>query len=423
MPKRARNIGQLARRFRGRTAAIVPAVIVAGVMVAAGPHSSAATAPGTGTWPAGVAHPARVSCPRGELPVTPTGGWRDVKGVSHLTYKSMPGMVTTLPPRGVKAATVTPALLADLGLHAGSRTRAALRQSMDRQVAAESAHLVAPSFCRLRHPLAAPAQLAAKSRKGSGPGIVGSHVFTGNWGGTGITSAENGTGINGVAGSFTVGTDKTTSGPGAESTWLGLGGGLDSEGPPLGLIQDGVIMSAGKGYQSWLETVNYNSSGNYTCCALKAIGTARPGDSITSEVWWNSASQACFFLYDQQHSGGDIPSTCLTTSSGPNETTYDHTSAEWVNESSFSEGFNFYDNPGTIKWTGQLFDNNFGLAGSMSSPFPAGESIIMYYTASPPSGTSCATPGVLSYPDNIGTNSAGGFSSIETCVITGVDSP
>lgn len=424
MAKHARNIRGIAGKLHTLTTVIVLAVLAAGTMAAVSARSSAATVVGGATWPTGVMHPADVSCPSGEVAVAPTGGWTDGQGVSHLTYKSMPKMVTTLPPRGLKAADVTPALLADLGLHASSQTRAALRQTMARQVAAESAHLVAPAFCKRRRPLTVPLRRVVKSGHGKSRGVVASHVFENYWGGTGITSPESGAGINGVSGSFTVGTDKTSSGPGAELTWLGLGGGLDNEGPPFGLIQDGVMMSAGNGYQSWLETVNWNSTGAYTCCTLTVTGTARPGDLITSEVWWNTTTQACFFLYDEQHNGADIPSTCMNTGSGGHMTTYDHTSAEWVNEDIDYEGtYNFYDNPGTINWTDQLYDENFGLAGSWRSPFPAGESIVMFYTLNTPTGTGCGSPGVLSYPDDIGTNSGGGYSSIVTCVITGVDSP
>jgi hypothetical protein len=47
----------------------------------------------------------------------------------------------------------------------------------------------------------------------------------------------------------------------------------------------------------------------------------------------------------------------------------------------------------------------------------------MYSSSTVPDGTSCSTPGVLSYPDDIGTNSDGGYSSIVTCAVTGIDSP
>jgi hypothetical protein len=304
------------------------------------------------------------------------------------------------------------------------------QQAMIRQILYESAHPIAPAFCE-SHPKPDLVRLSKKSRQRDGSGQTFAHVFASNWGGTGITEAENGAGINGVYGAFTVGRDLTTSGPGAEATWLGLGGGLDSEGPPAGLIQDGISMQAGEGYQSWFELVNYNSSGDYTCCSAHYTttpGNAGPGDSITSQVWWDSSTEACFYLSDAQHSGADIPSTCDNVSG---TITYDHTSAEWVNESINGETteknpnqtYLFYDNPGTINWTAQLFTDSFGGGGTWQSPFGAGESIIMYYTLNPPSGTSCGTAGVLSYPDDIGSNSFGGYSSIVTCEITGVDSP
>jgi hypothetical protein len=425
-------------RFRRRLAAILLAVVLAGAAAAFAAHGSAEAAIQGGVWPAGVIHPAAASCPTGETLVEPTSGWTDDLGVSRLTYKSAPGMVTILAPRGLKASTVTPALLADLGVSTRSRSGVAVRQAVVRQALSESARPVAPAFCESR-PQFDLASFHHKTDGISGPGRKNGQVFGhvyGAWGGTGITEAESGVGISAVSGNFTVGKDQTTLGPGAEATWLGIGGGLAHEGPPYGLIQDGVSMQSGEGYQSWFQTVNYNSSGNYTCCNAQYTttpGNVSPGDSIAAEVWWSSTTEACFYLYDAQHNAADIPITCISTASGEHHaTTYDHTSAEWVNEEIIGspvekdpqskDMYYYYDNPGTIKWTGQEFSSAFGNDGSWQSPFPGAESIIMAPNGS--TGTSCGSDnGVLSYPDDFGTNADGGYSSIQTCVVPETDSP
>jgi hypothetical protein len=130
--KSVRSMARFVARFRGRSAATLLAVVVAGAAGAFGAHGSAAAAPEGGAWPASVIHPAVTSCPRGEKLITPTSGWTDTRGVSHLTYKSVPGLVTSLPPRGLKEGTVTPALLTDLGVRTAAITGAGAQRAVIR---------------------------------------------------------------------------------------------------------------------------------------------------------------------------------------------------------------------------------------------------------------------------------------------------
>ncbi len=63
-----------------------------------------------------VARPVSTPCPANRTPVAPTSGWTDSLGVMYLSYPHAPGMVATVPPRGLTADRVTPAMLADLHL-------------------------------------------------------------------------------------------------------------------------------------------------------------------------------------------------------------------------------------------------------------------------------------------------------------------
>lgn len=167
-------VGVLAR-FRRRSAAILLAVVLAGAAGALAARGSAEAATQGAVWPAGVARPAAASCPRGETLIEPTSGRTDALGVSRLSYKSAPGMVTILPPRGLKAGALTPALLADLGTRASALSGAG-RQSIVREVLAESARPVAPAFCE-SHPKPDLAGLSRKTVRASGPGQVGGHIW------------------------------------------------------------------------------------------------------------------------------------------------------------------------------------------------------------------------------------------------------
>jgi hypothetical protein len=70
---------------------------------------SAASAP-AGSWPSQLARPAKATCPRGQTLIAPTSGRTDALGVVHVTYKSDPGLVAVVPPRGLTAGKVTPAV-------------------------------------------------------------------------------------------------------------------------------------------------------------------------------------------------------------------------------------------------------------------------------------------------------------------------
>jgi hypothetical protein len=145
---------------------------------------------------------------------------------------------------------------------------------------------------------------------------------------------------------------------------------------------------------------------------------------MTAVVYWQDTVHACFIVTDFNRGNGDF-NVCGRVSGIP----YDHTSAEWINESHFGQldsatntDITYYDSPGTVSWIGQEVQGAFNDTGSFVNPFPAGQAEIMTYGTSWNGGTSCGQAGVLSVPVNAGTAPSGlGSSQIITCHVSGVD--
>lgn len=379
--------------------------------------AAGASTPPASSWPSQVAHPVKGSCPRGSTLVAPTSGWTDSLGVAHFSYKKAPGLVTNVPPRGLTASRVSPALIADVGLPAHSAARSSVARREVRQVLNLAKNQTAPAFCRSR---ARPdkAVLARRSPSGrtSAPGHRFNHVYSGNWGGYAVTEAENGGGMLGVYGSWTNPGSHTISSPSESSTWVGIGGGLGEQSSVWGLIQDGTSMETNEGYRSWFEYVG-SSGCTGTLCNVQYTGydDIRPGDSVSAQVWWVSQTQACFYFSDWTTGTGSI-SACQASISIP----YDHTSVEWVNENWLE--YEWYDNPGTVNWSDQAYTDSFNGGGTWKDPFSGSfEAVIMYTSGTPL--PPCGNAGLLSYPANPSTSSSGGSSQIITCSESGYDSP
>lgn len=351
--------------------------------------------------------------------VAPTSGWTDAYGVAHLSYARAPGLVAKIPPPGITASRVTPAVISDLGMPRGSASGSRPGQQLVRRVLSLAENRTAPEFCRsaARPGTEIPAAQAG-SRGASGSALRFDHRFSGNWGGYEVTEAENGgTGINGVVGSWTVGQSQTSSQPSNSSTWVGLGGGGGEGNPDVwGLIQDGVSMQTNEGYRSWWEYIGSSGCTGTVCDPhYTAVNSARPGDVIIAQVWWSTTTSACFYLSDQTRSSASF-FTCQTSLPIP----YDHTSAEWVNENQLQNGF-YYDNPGTISWSDQQMANTAD--GTYRSPFTGTFTgvIMAPYGGTP--AASCSNGQVLAYPVNAANTSNGGSSQIISCSISGLDSP
>ncbi len=347
----------------------------------------------TTSWPAQVARPAAASCPRGETLIAPTSGRTDALGVAHLTYKLVPGLVANIPPRGLTARHITPAVMADLGMDVHQPATSGERQLVQ-SVLNLAKDRTAPEFCRATLP--------------------NTHVYTGNWAGYAVTESEYGSGINGTTGSWAVPRSMTKSEPSAESTWVGIGGGLGEKSKTNGLIQTGTSMQYDEGYRTFWEYIGSSGCTGF-CGKYSSVNAVSPGVSIVADVWWDTRTTATFLLETSNNKGEwDVTNRSVNIP-------YDHTSAEWIDENHLADGF-YYDSPGTVHFSGQGLTSAFGGQGSLTSPFKGSfEAVIMKLAKT--TGTNCSNKDVLSYPADAENTSGGGSSEIVTCTRKGIDSP
>jgi hypothetical protein len=358
------------------------------------------------SWPSQVARPGPASCPRGERLIAPTSGWTDALGVAHLVYRAAPGLVANIPPRGLTAGQVTPAVLSDLGAKAARPASPAREERLARLFAGLARDRTAPEFCH-----ASPAGVSA-SRLRSGSALPDTHTDgpTGTWAGYAVTESEFGGGINGVTGTWSVPANSGTP-PDAESTWTGIGGNIGGEQHGWGLIQAGTEMAftdvSGQlnGYYTFFQYAGSNTC-QTVCGPYSPPDAISPGQEVSVEVWWDSSTAATFVVTTPNLAANFD----MTISPG---VTYDHTSAEWVNED--HPGFT-YDKPGTVQFYGQGLTGSFGGAGSFNSPFEGSYEALIMVTSTSVKATNCSSGnGVISYPAYPGNSSGGGSSDVITC--------
>lgn len=365
------------------------------------------TAAAPSSWPSQVARPGPASCPRGERLIAPTSGWTDALGVAHVAYKAAPGLVASIPPRGLTAGEVTPAVLSDLGVRAVRPASPAGEERLARVFAGLARDRTAPEFCHGQ-----PAGVSA-SRLRSGPARPDTHTDgpTGTWAGYAVTESEFGGSINGVTGEWSVPANSGTP-PDAESTWTGIGGNIGGEKDGYGLIQTGTEMAftdvSGQlnGFYTFFQYAGSNTCQS-ACGPYSSADAVTPGEDVTAYVWWDTSKAATFLLA----TSGGLGGWDMTDYSVP--TIYDHTSAEWVDED--HPGIT-YDKPGTVQFHGQGLTNAFGGAGSFGSPFEGNYEALIMVTSTSVTATNCSSGnGVISYPAFPGNSSGGGSSDIITC--------
>jgi hypothetical protein len=402
--------------------ALVAASIVIGGQAGAATNASAAL-----PWPAGMPRPAVPHCPQGEVPLVPTSGATDGLGVSRFEYASMPGMVVITAPKGLTTRSVTPALLADLGLptHPGVGTSG--NGQAIRQAVALSAQPNARAMCRGTSPItslpSAPSQVGPLPAGTAAPGIQFTHHFSGIWAGYIVTEAEAGNTINEVNAAWTVDGSHTSTAyaPSSEATWVGIGGGPGDSSSTTGLIQEGTSMRTGDGYQDWYEILGTNGNGCTSDpgpCDAVFNSNVSPGDSVGGEVFWNNNAEACFVFNDNTHTNDSFYACSAIPSGG----IYDHTSAEWIDESSVQGGgYDYYDDPGTTYWTDQSLGYSFGGSSAVSSPFvDPYESDVLLVPGTPSTddgapAPACSSTGVEAFPTDPVINGSSGSSQIDTC--------
>jgi hypothetical protein len=397
--------------------AVLATIAITAGGLASGNVTAAAAATGVSSWPAQVVRPVAATCPAGDTLIAPTGGWTDALGVSHITYRSRPGMVDVIAPRRLTANRVTPALLADLGLRVGGGAKAGY-QARVKQALVMARTRTAPEFCYSPRPVT---PLAA-AKPGLGYRMASTVVYSplGTWGGTGVTEAQSGSGINGAEGqwvqpqSYFNGSDNHLS---EESTWVGVGDLGDIGASVAGLIQTGTQMETGMGYVAFYEVVGTSGGcapprfcGNYS-----ATNAVRPGQLVSGQVYWTNTTHACFINVNET-TGTTLFDLCTALN-----IPYDHTSAEWVNESDIPGGYQ-YANPHTVTFTDQSYSHSFGQFGGVSPFSTAFDAVIMGIKVAA-SGTpiNCSNPTILSYPTGASSSGAYGSSQIITCPIPGID--
>jgi hypothetical protein len=393
-------------------------VRAAGVVVLSFAAVAALSVPGLGSavtasaapaasWPAQVARPAPASCPRGERLIAPTSGWTDALGIAHLAYRAVPGLVANIPPRGLTASEVTPAVLSDLGSRAVRPASPAGEERLARLFVRLAKDRTAPEFCHGK-----PAGVSASQRR-SGPDLPSTHTDgpTGTWAGYAVTESEFGGGINGVTGSWSVPASSDDSSA-AESTWTGIGGNIGGEKDGYGLIQAGTEMAftnvSGQmnGFYTFFQYAGSNNCKD-PCGKFSSADAVIPGQQVTADVWWDTSTTATF-LVETPDSAANWDVTDYKV-----PIIYDHTSAEWVNED--HPAFT-YDKPGTVQFTAQKLTGSFGGAGSFISPFEGSYEALIMVTSTSVKATDCSSGnGVISYPAYPGNSTAGGSSDVITC--------
>jgi hypothetical protein len=375
-----------------------------------GSVAAAAAAPGP-SWPSQVARPAPASCPAGQTLIAPTSGQTDALGVTHLSYRSDPRLVASIPPRGLTSSRVTPAVLADLGMHLRGTSASAERRAAG-QVISLARDRAAPEFCY------SPA-----------PDQVNAHFFSANWAGYEVTESEFGGEIDGVTGSWAVPySDDSTPEPSEESTWVGIGGDIGGEGDVWGLIQAGTKMQYNEGFRSWWEYLGTSGCAAPTFCGqYSSVDAISQGEQVTADVWWDT-SETATFLVSTGSGGGDYDITNY-----PVNTPYDHTSGEWIDESYPEDEIDYngvtepyyYDDPGTVYFSDQRLTGGFGGQGAYTSPFLGSfqASIMQANIATSSTSINCSNPSIVSYPADTANTPDGGSSEIITCDVPGYDAP
>lgn len=389
--------------------------LAAGGLVAGSGAAAAATVSGAVSWPAQVAHPAAAACPAGQTLITPTGGWTDSLGVSHITYSSRPGMVDEIAPMGLTASRVTPALLDDLGLDAKGASKAAYQQHVS-QALSMARSRTAPEFCYSPTPIAPPVQPTASTataRAAVSAASANVDTYSPYWGGTAITEYQSGSGINGAEIGYIqpLGSNiDGQGGPASASTWVGVGDDGDIGSSVAGLIQAGTEMQTGYGYRAFYEQIGTSGCVDVFCGAYSAVNAVSPGQSIYAYVYWENSTHACFHVDNGIVTIFNLCSAIIVP--------YDHTSAEWVNENMEGSGDEYAD-PGTVTLTSQSYSNSFN-ADQGESPFATSDFNLIYmgYAGNNPNlslGLGCGNSTLMSYPTDGVNYGSYATSKIITC--------
>jgi hypothetical protein len=272
--------------------------------------------------------------------------------VTRYTYRALPGLVSKVPSPGLTASRVTPAAIKDLGVRVTpSLTTAQLRRDIARQ------SRTAPWFC-LSAPLTGSIPSAGKqsTSREIAPQAVEGPTVNSSWAGVQVTSTDFNAPINSAYGAFPTTTATIPQVKSFASEWVGVGW------PTL--IQAGVETNSDAGSRTLTPFLEYvNASG--TCCQLTAGSNVPAGTEMKVEVYWESDTNACFYVLDN-NTGQALINTCVDVSNYG--ISHDTSTAEWFLEDALPVGL-YFENLNQIPWTDMSFSEGAEANPNWHDPF------------------------------------------------------
>jgi hypothetical protein len=391
--------------FRGRhtraMAVVISLAVVLAVGIVGGAHAEAST------WQAWFARPGAASCSKGDSPVTPTAASSDIFGVVHLDYAGFPHFTSVVPPKGFNTNKESTGLRTDLARYGVSTAQAKILARHPIVEFCASTDLYSGlqrSVNSVRH----------VDTTSVGAPIINSHA-DGNWAGYAV---DGGDGFNGVAANWVVQQSNASApSPNYDGTWIGVGGdsGDCDNHSDCSLIQEGTDMQSGEGYRMWFEwvcktcgkTIDTQHGSGYGISFIPSGSNAvRPGDLMAGDVYWDSTSEACFTMVDDNPNRSIGITGCVT-----NPVPFDNRSIEWIDEDGASSSGYYMADFGQTNWSYQSSWDSAGHSESLpgfegNSDFTVvGDIAATSYNNSlvPP----CSDKSVVAYPEDISSTNGG----------------
>lgn len=297
---------------------------------------------------------ASASCPKGEKLILPTAHTTDALGVTRYTYRALPGLVSKVPSLGLTASRVTPAVIKDLGVRVTpTLTTAQLRRDIARETRTP------PWFC-LSAPVAGSIPSAGKhSTSGEmAPQAVDGTNVNSSWAGVQVTSGEFNAPINSAYGDFPTTTAPIPQVKSRASEWVGVGW--------PALIQAGIETDSDAGTRTLTPFLDYvTGSSTDPCCGLTPGSNVPAGNEMAVEVYWESDTNACFYVLDTNTGQAPINSCVDVSNYGVQHNTSD---AEWFLEDALPIGL-YYENLNQIPWTDMSFSEGAEVNPNWHDPF------------------------------------------------------
>jgi hypothetical protein len=248
-------------------------------------------------------------------------------------------IVFRVPPRSLRLTSVGPTVLRWFGFGTAPKSVTA-KEEWTRSL--QIRHVV-PRLCTSNF-VNETAQGASPALAGSGP--AGTPDTSDNWSGI-LDTASTGKPFPSINGNWHQSGFKTYCTDAYDTDWVGLGGYNFVNGQQR-LIQAGTTTDGGTSpIYFFTEYLTENSNGVITggeSHSISLSGKINPGDVIYSQASYPTASETgtgspalSFYVTDDQQGTSDNPGLIFSTS-GPDGTFYDGTTAEWIDETGPERG-------------------------------------------------------------------------------------